>query len=86
MAAFPDAKTLQPIPEQAHPNISGNINPPDHFEIVSGFQGMDKINVTAIEIPFWSMTDVHSIDDRLFDFVQKSLSIIMNKTQAVVSR
>ena len=48
-----------------YPNLSENLVPPDKFEIFSGFQGNEKINVTAIEIPFWSLTSFDQLDTRL---------------------
>ena len=38
-------------------NLTEEINSPDKFEIHSGFFPYEKINVTAIEISFWSMTN-----------------------------
>jgi 5-methylcytosine-specific restriction enzyme subunit McrC len=37
-----------------YPNLTDKINEPDIFEISSGFNPVDKIKVTAIEIPFWT--------------------------------
>ncbi|HSH66545.1 MAG TPA: restriction endonuclease, partial [Bacteroidia bacterium] len=62
-----------------YPNISENINRPDYFEIISGFPGMDKINVTAIEIPFWTDSDIKTIDKRLFDWLETNLNQIESR-------
>lgn len=59
-----------------YPNISGDLNPSDHFEIVSGFSGHEKINVTALEIPFWTDSEIKSIDKRLFDWLELNLNQI----------
>ncbi len=59
-----------------YPNISDNLNSPDSFEIVSGFEGNEKINITAIEIPFWTMNDFNerSFDEKLFQVMEKHLN------------
>lgn len=51
-----------------YPNITDNINEPDVFEIISGFNPDDKINVTAMEIPFWTEDnfDRKTLEDKLF--------------------
>ncbi len=61
-----------------YPNLSDNINDNDKFEIISGFEGQEMINVTAMEIPFWSMTDLKGIDKRIYEIVEKSLNQILN--------
>lgn len=40
-----------------YPTLSENINQPDSSQINSGSNNADKINITAIEIPFWSISD-----------------------------
>jgi len=52
-----------------YPNIADSLNSPDNFEIISGFEGHDKINISAIEIPFWSISDLSSIETRLFSTI-----------------
>jgi 5-methylcytosine-specific restriction enzyme subunit McrC len=52
-----------------YPNINdSSLNDPDVFEINSGFEGresVDTINVTAIEIPFWSLKNFENIENKL---------------------
>jgi 5-methylcytosine-specific restriction enzyme subunit McrC len=48
-----------------YPNISENLFQPDKFEIVSGFQGKETINVTSIEIPFWSLNNFEHLEEKL---------------------
>lgn len=59
-----------------YPNISENVNHPDYFEIISGFPGMDKINVTAIEIPFWTDSDITKLDNKLVNWLELNLNKI----------
>ena len=59
-----------------YPNISGDINPLDHFDIISGFSGNEKINVTALEISFWTDLDIKTIDKKLFDWLELNLNQI----------
>ncbi len=40
-------------------------NGPDAFEIISGFEGREKITITAIEIPFWSFNNFNGLDNEL---------------------
>jgi len=61
-----------------YPNLTENINSPDKFEIISGFQNHEKVNVIAIEIPFWSLTDMKGIDQRIFKVVEQNLNEILN--------
>lgn len=56
-----------------YPNITENINPPDKFEISSGFDDNQKIYVTAFEIPFWSISDFENLGDKLFSFLKNVL-------------
>lgn len=37
-----------------YPNLTENIQESDTFEIISEFAGKDRINITAMEIPFWT--------------------------------
>ncbi len=48
-----------------YPNISENLNTTDYFEIESGFDGNDRINVHAMEIPFWSFSQFDKLDDMM---------------------
>lgn len=57
-----------------YPNITESINESDTFEIESGFPGTDKINVTAMEVPFWSMSDFDNIDQLLFTQLTRVLN------------
>jgi 5-methylcytosine-specific restriction enzyme subunit McrC len=61
-----------------YPNLTENINEPDKFEIISGFKNHEKVNVIAIEIPFWSLTDMKGIDQRIFEVVEQNLNRILN--------
>lgn len=58
-----------------YPNLSENLNSSDRFEIISGFQGKEKINVTAMEIPFWSIQNFKRLDKRLFVIIEENLKI-----------
>jgi 5-methylcytosine-specific restriction enzyme subunit McrC len=59
-----------------YPNLSDTINTADSFEIISGFNGTDKLNIIAIEIPFWAMNDfnVKDLDDKLFRVLENNLT------------
>jgi 5-methylcytosine-specific restriction enzyme subunit McrC len=48
-----------------YPNVSENLNEPDIFRINSGFNGDDTINVTAMEVPFWSIENFTLLDEKL---------------------
>jgi 5-methylcytosine-specific restriction enzyme subunit McrC len=61
-----------------YPNLTENINEHDKFEIISGFENHEKVNVIAIEIPFWSLTDMKGLDKRIFDVVEQNLNRILN--------
>jgi 5-methylcytosine-specific restriction enzyme subunit McrC len=56
-----------------YPNISENINEEDSFEILSGFEGREKITITAMEIPFSSITNFSKLDNKLFEIIEKRL-------------
>lgn len=60
-----------------YPNLSESLNEPDNFEIISGFENHEKINVVAIEIPFWSFTDMKTLDKRIFDVIEECLTQIL---------
>jgi 5-methylcytosine-specific restriction enzyme subunit McrC len=56
-----------------YPNISEEMNEPDTFKINSGFEGKESINVTAIEIPFWSVENFSNLDEKLSQCLKKYL-------------
>jgi 5-methylcytosine-specific restriction enzyme subunit McrC len=64
-----------------YPNLSDNINPPDKFEISSGFPLNEKINVTAIEIPFWSLTNFDNLNTEMEKVITENLNEIKEKSQ-----
>lgn len=59
-----------------YPNLTEKLNTPDRFEISSGFAGRDKIYVTAIEIPFWSLSNFNNLTDDLEKVVAENLDAI----------
>jgi 5-methylcytosine-specific restriction enzyme subunit McrC len=59
-----------------YPNLSDKINTPDKFEIISGFPGNAIIHVTAMEIPFWSLANFHSLRTELYKEILATLNII----------
>ncbi|MFV0590441.1 MAG: McrC family protein [Draconibacterium sp.] len=59
-----------------YPNIAESLNSTDNFEIISGFEGHDKINISAIEIPFWSLNDYSGIETRLNATIENILKNI----------
>jgi 5-methylcytosine-specific restriction enzyme subunit McrC len=63
-----------------YPNLSENLNEPDTFEIISGFEKHEIIKVTAIEIPFWSFTNFDKLTIELEKTIVKALSEIRYKT------
>ncbi len=48
-----------------YPNISEELNAPDTFKVISGFDGKDTIVIHAAEVPFWSFDDFDGLADRL---------------------
>ena len=64
-----------------YPNLSDNLNPPDKFEILSGFAANEKINVTAIEIPFWSLTNFDNLKTEMEKIVTENLKDIKQNSQ-----
>jgi len=60
-----------------YPNISETLNKPDKFEIISGFTGADKISITAMEIPFSSITNFEGIDSMLYDAIDAQLNAFL---------
>ena len=57
-----------------YPNLSENLQIPDNFEIISGFEGKERVNVTAMEIPFWSLTDFKELDNKLNETIEWNLN------------
>lgn len=57
-----------------YPNISEIINPPDNFEIISGFEINEVLNITAIELPFWSLANFSDLEKTLNDKLNRLLS------------
>ena len=56
-----------------YPNSSEYLQPPDKFEVVSGFEGKKKVNITAMEIPFWSMNNFEQLNARLKEAITLNL-------------
>ena len=48
-----------------YPNLSEEVPVPDHFKIRSGFADNNVVNITASEIPVWSLTDFKSLTQKL---------------------
>lgn len=61
-----------------YPNLTENINKYDKFEIISGFERHEKVNVFAIEIPFWSLENMEDLEKRIIQVVEHNLTIILN--------
>lgn len=61
-----------------YPNIFEEIMPSDNFEITSGFNGKETINITAVEIPFWSIKSFKDLDNKLIGVLDSTLKTIMN--------
>jgi 5-methylcytosine-specific restriction enzyme subunit McrC len=59
-----------------YPNLSDKLNPPDKFEISSGFSESERINVTAIEIPFWSLNEFINLTSILENRISETLNEI----------
>jgi 5-methylcytosine-specific restriction enzyme subunit McrC len=59
-----------------YPNLSDIINTADSFEIISGFEGADKVNIIAMEIPFWTMNNFNAkdLDDKIFKVMEDNLN------------
>lgn len=62
-----------------YPNISEQLNTPDTFEIISGFDGADKITICALEIPFSSISKFAELDSMLY-FALESILQPMSKS------
>jgi 5-methylcytosine-specific restriction enzyme subunit McrC len=59
-----------------YPNISEIINPPDKFQIISGFPANETINITVIEIPFWSFSNFEYLETEMVKVLRETLSTI----------
>jgi 5-methylcytosine-specific restriction enzyme subunit McrC len=57
-----------------YPNIRPSLHPPAAFKVKSGFNPDDIINVTAFEIPFWSVTNFEDIESALYHLFDKRLN------------
>jgi 5-methylcytosine-specific restriction enzyme subunit McrC len=57
-----------------YPNISDELNTADNFTIISGFSGADEITVTAMEIPFSSLTNFNKLDSMLYETIETQLN------------
>lgn len=57
-----------------YPNISENIMQPDRFVITSGYDGSERINVTTMEIPFWSFINFEQLDTRLKETIDATIN------------
>lgn len=61
-----------------YPNIESEVvNTRDTFRIKSGFNAVDIIDVTAIEIPFWSIGDFNSLSQRLEELISIELNVVL---------
>ena len=65
-----------------YPNLTESLNQPDKFEIVSGFPPYEKINVNAIEIPFWSFTNFDNLKAEMEKVISENLNNIKQKVSA----
>jgi len=65
-----------------YPNLSDNLNKPDKFELVSGFPTNEKIKVTAIEIPFWSLANFDNLTTEMGRVIAESLNDISQYSQS----
>jgi 5-methylcytosine-specific restriction enzyme subunit McrC len=61
-----------------YPNLTEELNSTENFEIISGFEKHEIINVTAMEVPFWSITDFKGIENRLYKSVEQNFKNILN--------
>ena len=57
-----------------YPNTHETLREPVTFEIDSGFSNADKISVRVIEIPFWSMEKMESLQNNLKEELNRILS------------
>jgi 5-methylcytosine-specific restriction enzyme subunit McrC len=58
-----------------YPNLTDDLNEPDIFEINSGFNGNEKIKITAMEIPFWTENnlDTSALEKKLEQIIREQL-------------
>lgn len=58
-----------------YPNLTEDIQEPDEFEISSGFNISDKMNITAMEIPFWTpgKLDIEELENKLIMILKRQL-------------
>jgi 5-methylcytosine-specific restriction enzyme subunit McrC len=64
-----------------YPNLSESLNKPDKFQISSGFAANDKLNVTAIEIPFWSLLNFDNLKTEMINVITENLIDIQKNNQ-----
>ncbi|MBU1145141.1 MAG: restriction endonuclease [Firmicutes bacterium] len=57
-----------------YPNLSEETKMPDSFVISSGFDGNETINVTAMEIPFWTLMNFNELDTKLKETIAMNLN------------
>lgn len=56
-----------------YPNVCEDLKPFDRFVIRSGFEGREEIHILAYEIPFWSLEDFSTLDERMFARLEEIL-------------
>jgi len=57
-----------------YPNISEVLNTADNFKVISGFRGADEISITAMEIPFSTLTNFNNLDSMLYETIEAQLN------------
>lgn len=57
-----------------YPNCSEEVKLPDSFTIESGFNKNDKINVTAVDFPFWSINRFENIEILMINALNRLLN------------
>ena len=60
-----------------YPNAGQITRIANSFEITSGFDNKHRINVLAVEIPFWSISGIREVESQMLDSLQKLLSIFV---------
>lgn len=58
-----------------YPNITEELAAPDVFRINTGFENIETITVTALEVPFWSRENFQDIPSRLKNMLATHLSL-----------
>lgn len=58
-----------------YPNLSETLQSADSFEFVSEFVGQEKVYITAIEIPFWSMKHFKQLEESLIAAIENSVIV-----------